>query len=444
MKKVLIIQQDEAYFLYETLQVLEKEKKVLNDFELTVLVNAESLEKIQQTAVPGVRGITTNVATCLATEYDMSFNLSLNETTWDLHSSFNCKTKHGPLRVNGVLDVPDLWSTFLLTFKAQAPFLTFHLQDIYRNILGIKGLPHFEKRKGTISTIAFGFTNSSIFSTIEQEKLIHSLNQEMPFVQFKELSEMDILEDLTRVLYIGPPCYDALALCDAGARGIFLSRQFTGFNLLPYDEGHFQITSQGKSFKADDLIFGLLQILHTGTTPQSFIYPTYTTDHDNQFGVYLRNIHQGDDHYPVYQAYVVLWNFLLSMYDATLDIGQCSPIQAEKTRELQEILVKLSRLHEYALTSIDTIHQEVKSNHARAEVIAGHVKNLQEIDSTFATIAQSHSLLRPILDFYRIRKGQNGGNTLKEQSESSLLLYSEEAQALRALDELFGSILAKS
>ncbi len=444
MKKVIVIQQDEAYFLYETLRVLEKEQKALKDIHLTVLVSPAALEKIQGIALPTVPGITTDVDHCLAQDFDLSFNLSLKEESWDLHQLIKATHKNGPLRTNGELIVPDLWSTFLLTFKAQAPFLTFHLQDIYRNILGVRGVPHHEKRKGHVNTIAFGFTSTGLFPTEEQEKLIHEISQQHPFVQFKELSEMDVLEDLSHVLYIGPPSFEALALCDSGARGIFLSRHFSGFNLLPYDEGNFQVTSQGKSFKADDLTFGILQLIHNGTIPKSFAFSTYAIDHDNLFGAYMRTMNEGDEAYPVYQAYVVLWNFLLSMCDANLDINRCTPMQVEKTKELQDILAKLSRLHDYALSSIDTIHQEARSANARAEVIAGHVKNLQEIDSTFATIAHSHSLLRPILDFYRIRKGQNAGDTLKEQSESSLLLYSEEGQALKALDELFTTILAKT
>jgi hypothetical protein len=444
MKKVIVIQQDEAYFLYETLRVLEKEQKALKDFHLTVLVSPAALAKIQSLALPDVSGITTDIQSCLNQEYDLSFNLSLGEASWDLHHKIKASNKHGPLRTNGELIVPDLWSTFLLTFKGQAPFLTFHLQDIFRNILGIRGIPHHEKRKGHINTIAFGFTSTSLFPTGEQEKLIHEINQQYPFIQFKEITEMDVLEDLSRVLYIGPPSFESLALCDSGARGIFLSRHFSGFNLLPYDEGNYQITSQGKSFKADDLVFGILQLINNGSIPKSFPFSTYAIDHDNMFGAYMRTMNEGDEAYPVYQAYVVLWNFLLSMYDANLDINRCTPMQVEKTKELQDILAKLSRLHDYALSSIDTIHQEARSSNARAEVIAGHVKNLQEIDSTFATIAQSHTLLRPILDFYRIRKGQNGGDTLREQSESSLLLYSEEGQALRALEELFSTILSKS
>lgn len=443
-KKILIIQQDDAYFLFETLRVLEKDHTALKDFVIKILVNPKALAQIQELATPWVKGVTTDVEACLKETYDLSFNLSMNEDSWDVHAQVQAEFKHGPEKVNGELMVADLWSTFLLTLKAQAPFLTFHLQDIYRNILGIKGIATHEIRRENVSTIAFGFSSASLVPVNEQEDLIHAISKNYPLIQFKEISEVDILEDLTRVLYIGPPSFESLTLCESGARGIFLSRHFTGFNLLPYDSGHVQISSQGKPFSSQLLQQGIFNLIQNAPVPKNFDYPVYSINHEELFGAYLKNINESDEHYPVYQAYVVLWNFLLSMCDTNLDIHRCTPPQAEKALELKEILTKLSRLHDYALSSIDTIHQESKSQNARAEVIAGHVRNLQEIDSTFATIAQSHSLLRPILDFYRIRKGQNAGDSLKEQSQNSLLTYSEENQALKALDELFNTILAKT
>ena len=52
--------------------------------------------------------------------------------------------------------------------------------------------------------------------------------------------------------------------------------------------------------------------------------------------------------------------------------------------------------------------------------------------------------LRPVIDFYRIRRGQNTGTTLLEQTQHTFLTYSEEHQALRALLELFTVTLAKN
>jgi hypothetical protein len=96
------------------------------------------------------------------------------------------------------------------------------------------------------------------------------------------------------------------------------------------------------------------------------------------------------------------------------------------------------------MASIDFIHQEAKSANTSSEKIQGHLKNLTEIDVISDQISQSHSFLRPFLDYYKIRRGQNDGGTLLEQSQNSFLVYSEEHQSLQALDELFSVTLRKN
>jgi len=96
------------------------------------------------------------------------------------------------------------------------------------------------------------------------------------------------------------------------------------------------------------------------------------------------------------------------------------------------------------MVSVDTVFKATKSNLADADKIQGHLKNLVEIEKISDQISQSHALLRPVLDFYRIRRGQNNGVTLHEQAQHSLLAYSEEHQALQALEELFSVTLRKN
>ena len=96
------------------------------------------------------------------------------------------------------------------------------------------------------------------------------------------------------------------------------------------------------------------------------------------------------------------------------------------------------------MSSIDTIHQEAKSASANSSLIQENLKNLKEIEEISDKISQSHVFLRPILDYYRIRKGQNLGSNLLEQSQHSFLTYSEEHQALKALLELFTVTLNKN
>lgn len=444
MKKLLIIQKDEAYFLLETLQVVERYFEAFKDFELTFLADKNAYDLAFEKDVPLIRGITFDDQKVLNNSFDLSINLSLNESSWELHGNVRSLTKLGPHLNEGRLIVKDLWSSYLLTLKARAPFLTFHLQDVYKNIMGIRGLKKYSKyiNRG-ISQIVIGMASTKLFSSTEQEAFIHEMAASFPQFPLKDLSEIDVVSDLSTTLYIGPASLTALKLCEAGARGIFISSGFQGFNLLPYTENNLFISSKGEEYKAKEL-FSVVEREILGKRVLDTPYSAYRVDHDEAAGCYLKSLNHSDDNYPFYQSHVVLWNFLLNLVDTNLDIIECSPSQVHQIQGNHQALSKYLRLHDYAMKSIDTIYQESKSQTADAEKIQGHIKNLLEIEKISDQLATSHAFLRPVLDFYRIRRGQNEGESLLEQSQTSLLTYSEEHQALQALLELFSVTLKKN
>lgn len=443
MKKLLLIQTDDAYFLFETLQVVEKFPAVFKQFDLTVLANEQSLKRLQDGAYTVIKGITTDSAQVQSGSYDISVNLSLNEESWDFHSSITSSKKIGAYKKDGQLIVEDLWSSYLLTLKAKAPFLTFHLQDVYKNILGIKGRVQEPPKHGQIKQIAMGATAHHLFTPEEQEKLAESLALRFPRIPLKDISEVDLVEDVSETLYIGPATLDALTFCEAGGRGVFLTSAFQGFNLLPYGDSHYLISSRGEKFKAANL-FRFIEKLVLNEPREAIPYSVYTFEHEYIFGAFLQSDNQSDDNYPFYQSHVVLWNYLLNLFDTNLEIISCTPGQINLLKVHHEVLKKLIRLHDYAMTSIDSIYQESRSATSDANKLQGHINNLIDIEKISDQIAGSHPFLRPVLDFYRIRRGQNDGSTLLEQSQNSLLTYSEEHQALTALDELFSVTLRKN
>lgn len=444
MKKLLIIQQDEAYFLFETIQVLEKYQFNLKDFEITLLADEQALGIVYEHTSPVLNGIITDVQKALAGRYDISVNLSLKDSTWDIHGKIKSISKIGPHMHDGQLMVPDLWSSHLLTLKAKAPFLSFHLQDVYRNILGLRHNLKSETKTGTVRQVAFGMTSTSLFPATEQEAFIEHLTAHFPRLQIKDISEIDLISDVSNTLYIGPATLAALKFCEAGGRGIFLSSNFQGFNLLPYGEDHLFLSSRTKTFKARGLLALVANVIEGKETNTDTEYSIYRTDHENMFGAYLKSYNASDDHYPFYQSHLVLWNFLLNLFDINLEVTQCLPAQITLLKTYHEVLTKFLRLYDYAMVSIDTVYHEAKAEQADVQKIEGHLKNLQEIDVIAEQISASHSLLRPFLDFYRIRRGQNTGETLLEQAQISFLTYSEEHQALRALHELFSVTLKRN
>lgn len=443
MKKLLVIQQDDAYFLFETLQVLEKHKSHLKDFELTLLVDEKALRAVYNNSSPVLMNIYTSADKITADSYDISVNFSLKESSWNLHGLIHSAKKLGPYIKDGATKVDDLWSTYLMTLKSKAPFLTFHLQDVYRNILGFKSFSVPKNTRPHVKQIVFGTTATHLFSAEEQEALIHELALSYPGFPLKDISEVDLIDDVSNSLYIGPATLDSLKLCEAGARGIFLFSSFQGFNLLPYSGDHVILSTRGQMYKADVLLKFVEKEIQ-GNKQSELPYAQYRINHESLQSAYLESSNVSDDNYPFYQSHVVLWNYLLNLQDCDLEITRCSAPQIDLLKQNREVLAKFIRLHDYAMVSIDTIYQQSKEKISDTASIEGHLKNLVEIDTISDNISSSHSLLRPVLDFYRIRRGQNHGNSLHHQAQESLLTYSEEHQALKALDELFSVTLRKN
>ena len=443
MKKLLIIQQDEAYFLFETLQVLEKNISAFKDIELTILVDKKSFQAVFDRSAPIIKGITTDQDAVSQNKFDVSINLSLNEDSWAFHADINSLKKVGPYFNYGQIIVDDLWSSYLMTLKAKAPFLTFHLQDVYKNILGIKGSSTKERKSGQPKQIIIGTSASELFSANEQESLIYELAITYPHIALKDLTEIDLISDLSQSLYIGPANFESLKFCAAGGRGIFLTSAFQGFNLLPYEKGNLIVSTRGGTIRSRSLLKIICETIE-GKKTSSADYSLYTIEHENLFGPMLKSHNQSDASFPVYQAHAVLWNFLLNLFEVNLPVSKCSIEQVNIIKSQREVLQKFIRLHDYAMVSIDTIYHESKAKNADSAKIEGHLKNLVEIENISDQIASSHPMLRPVLDFYRIRRGQNWGQTLKEQSQHSFLVYSEEHQALVALQELFSVTLKEN
>ena len=444
MKKLLIIQQDEAYFLFETFVMLDRHQDAFKDFELTLLVNLESLKQIQDGSCTLPNRVKTVPSEILGEKYDLSVNLSLNERSWEVQDQVIAEKKLGCLLHDKQLMVEDVWSAYFLTIKAKAPFLAFHLQDFYKNILGIRKMSHPKKEKKTFHQIAFSLSHTNYFSAQEQEKFIHLLHTHYPHIKIMDLSEIDPVSDLTHVLYIGPASLEALKICEDGAAGIFLTSKFQGFNLIPRNEGHAIVSSKNLQFSADLIGKFIDRELGNREIPELFPYAIYKTEEDHLFGSYIKSLNASDENYPIYQSHVVLWNYLLNLFDTNLEITSCTHEQIEVLKSQKVVLQKLIRLYDYAMSSIDTIHLEARSETTDGHKLQGHLKNLQDIEEISDKISQSHVYLRPVLDFYRIRRGQNTGTTLIEQSQHSFLMYSEEHQALKALLELFTVTLTKN
>ena len=443
MKKLLIIQTDEAYFLFETLKVIEYHKDAFKGFDLTLLASAKSLESLQDGSVDLSLNFTTNATVVLNQNFDLSVNLSLNESSWVIHEEVNSKKKLGA-KFKKELQIEDIWSSHYLTIKNRAPFLTYHLHDYYKNILGIKKRTLLPVPNSPITTIAFGLANTNLLSGNSQAELIEELNRRHPLIKIVDIKELDIISDLSGVLYIGPATLKSLKLSWNGARTLTYSFHFQGFNLLPYGPKNFFISSRGEKIEMQDMLNQIEILFFNSQNNSNSKLSVYETTHENLEGAFLSNLNESDNNYPFYQCHVLLWNYILNLYDTQIGVPSCGPTQINLLKNNLEVITKLIRLYDYAMTSIGTIYQESRAEESNSEKILGHMKNLQEIEVASDKLADANSLLRPVIDFYRIRRGQVQGGTLEEQAQHSYLTYSEEHHALKALAELFSVTLQKN
>jgi len=443
VKKLLIIQLDDPYFLFETLQLLEKNNNSLNDFEVTILANEKSLEIISNGVIPLMKGLTSDIFSALTKEYDLCVNLSLNEHSWDINYKAKAIHKVGTYRKENIIFVDDPWTTYLMTLKERAPFLTFHLQDIYKNILGIKSsIIKKNSPRLPIKQIAYGSSSTQLFSADEQENFITLLTQKisLPIV---DISEIDLVEDISRTLYVGPGTLEVLQFCEAGGRAIILTSSFQGFNLIPYSGDHIIISSAGGTLLSGPLV-KIIENELQGKGNTDSPYSIYEIDSETFNGSYIKHQKSIDGNYPFYQSHVILWNFLLNMFDVHMDIMKCTEGQINLVKSNSEALKKFIRLYDYALVSIDNVYQQAKSPSADPKIVEHNISNLLEVESISSELSKSHRLLRPILDYYRIRRSQNFGTTLLEHSQNSYLIYAEEHQALKGLLELFTVTMKKN
>lgn len=440
VKRILIIQTDDMYFLHETLQVLDANARDLTDMEVTVLANPKSLDVMEKLGIPLPSGITTDVKKILSTEFDLSFNLSLNEASWQIHGDVNSQKKAGPFFKGNELIVNGTWSAWFLTFKGNTPFVTFHMREIFRQILGIKKRGKESESSSHIRTLIVGMTSPEFFPKDEQEAFLSGVVRRFPGLQVLDESEVSVEQDHSTALYVGPASMKGLALSENGSRSIFIASRFQGLNLLPEKDGTLLVTSSGKKMDAQSLLSVMEIVLKDRQQIQSEHLNVYRLNMENVFGAYLQNICGQEVSYPFYQAHVVLWNYLLALQEINLDTASPSPEQAGVLETQLEIVTKLLRLHDYAMVSLDSIYREAKSHESDGEKIQKNLTILKEVDDTMDKISASNPFLRPVIDFYKIRKGQTDGDSLLERSQNSLLTYSEEHQAMSAFQELLLSI----
>lgn len=435
MKRILIIQTDGPAFLYSTLKVLEKYFSDLPETEITLLANTASFTALKDHFSDLSVNVVFNALEIQKSNFDIAANLSLIESSWKLLGDIRAKKKLGIYFQQDQVRVSDHWSTYLLTLKSSVPFLSFSLEEIYKNILGATQAPVMDDEDFILKKIIVSLTDTALFPAGEQEAFLNLLAKRFSGVPILDVSEADHTNS-DGVLYIGPSSPQVMTA--NYARNLLLQNRFQGANLVPGSKTWI-LTSPEKTIMAQEVLEALEFIFDDSHKVPEHLN-LYRSDYEGEGDSFIQSLSGNEAHYPIYLSYFVLWNFVLGLKEFEPPLPELASPQKEFLKNYLEILKKVSRFHTYALASLDILLAEGKSETPDTEIVSGHLENLREIDETLRKISDSHSMLRPLLDFYHIRRGQNDGGNFREQVENSLLTYHEEHQAFQAFQELLETL----
>ena len=435
MKKILITQTDSSYFLNETLSLLERHALSLRNSEVTIFCQQDAVEKLTHFGLPKSK-LVSDINLIADEEFDLWFNLSISNFDKNLLELINSPLKKGPF-----LSTDD-WSHFLLTIKEKSLYLNLHLQDIYAGVLG---LPRMLINKGHQKTkrIIFGHFQPQMMCFQELTNLTTNLKKSYPLIEFQTIDEVDYLESHQDSLYFGPATLEAIKLSESGAKCIFVGRYFTGMNLIPYQEECLYITTHGESINATRIE----PFIHYALSPQVKLpqtgYSLYQTELIDG-GLVFNSLNQSDYQYASYQAFFILWSYLLGFSEVRLNYTYLNKMYAQQFKNLYDCLDKVSQLNRYALFNAQTISQELAKDESSTKVIQESNWKIQDIEKSLDQFSAHQLWFNPLYRFFHYKFQQLDPNQIIKSSEERYILYAEIQQTIEALKELFAVTLTQN
>ncbi len=436
MKKILITQVDSCYFLNETFSLLERHILSLREAEITIFCRKESMDKLSAFGAFKNSLIITDMHEIADKQFDQWFNLSVFNFDEHLVQVVHATIKKGPFLSR------DDWSIYLETIREKSLYLNLHLQDIYAGVLGLpKTL--VPSRWGQTKKIVFGHFKPTFFSFQELTELTSNLKKSYPHLEFSSIDEVDYLESQENTLYFGPATIEAIKLCEAGSRCIFAASAFTGTNLLPYGEDHLYVTTHQEALQAKRLE----PIFNFALTPQVPLslssYSVYQTELTTG-GLYLKAINQSDYIYATYQAFFVLWSYLLGLVETEVGFAHLNQLYTEQFKNIHESCLKISELHYLATREARVIYEEFGKTNSNLTKIQDSLSKILDAQKTLDHFASTHLWFNPLYRFFQLKIKAIDFSHPVEASEDRYLLYVEFYQTLEALKELFTVTLTKN
>ena len=153
----------------------------------------------------------------------------------------------------------------------------------------------------------------------------------------------------------------------------------------------------------------------------------------------------GDDT-PLFRDFIrdiyrVALAFKLEEVEERLSFPNLSREHLQKLENLQQGVQQYYELCEFGKKYSRYILIEVSKEQPDVELIKSYADKIDEVDRLQELLKQTYSELVPIIDFYKVTKFNLDGDNIVELSESSYVVYNDNATLCSVLYELFGQTI---
>ncbi|GEM_PF-2552072 len=424
MKKLLFLQLDDAHFVAETKLFLKRYAHELVQYELFLFAPNSKSKISGPWKEISKEEISKN-------NFEMILNLSLSEESWefakDLQSPFFVGTRSTEMNT---LQVIGHWSTYLLQLKGGASFLPFHLQDIYKNIVGCKSLSLAKEKTWKYEVIYWQcphFINENVFLI-----LVAQLKERYKNWEFIPGTPQENKPGF----YIGPANHEVSLWHEQNHRLLILKNNFEGLHFAPAGDNHWLVNPHQADPDFTELYKLMIQFCEQIPCKEINTWEVYQTTQENLFGTSLKPLTMTNSNFPFYQFHVVIWQYVLNLFDVNLEIAGINKDQETTLKFYEEVLTKINRFLDLIVSNLADQLEHFDETNFDIKKFQAAITEIQDFETTTSKIAENHPLLRPFLDYYQIVRGQSEFSGLKDQLQDQMLILSEQSGVLKALLEL--------
>jgi ADP-heptose:LPS heptosyltransferase len=143
------------------------------------------------------------------------------------------------------------------------------------------------------------------------------------------------------------------------------------------------------------------------------------------------------------KVYRVTWSFLLNDLDETIKQPELTNLTHSELLATLKGLQNLYELAEFGKKYSKYILEEISSETPDIKMIKKYSHKIDEIDSLKDIVKKSHPGTAPIINYYKMKKGNLAGHNLVQLTESSYLVYHECSQCCSIVYELIEQIIAE-